>query len=175
MNPKITEKEWLEDFRDFVSHEGTPVPENMSRRILDYVHRELNPSPWLVFAKLFGVHTVVGTLSLAICDQFGMSPFNTGISLAEYFMKFGHSMCMTLCGFLFVGLSVAFAFVILRSEELSVLNRTAWLQVPSLSLLSLVIFTGIGAEVALGIGVLWFLGAMVGGFVPFAIHHLKTV
>ncbi|MBK7842924.1 MAG: hypothetical protein IPJ71_04400 [Bdellovibrionales bacterium] len=174
MNHKITEREWLEDFSDFVSSEGTSVPDNVSQNILSYVHRELNPSAWFVFAKLMGIHSVVGTLSLSICEQFGMSPFSTGISLTEFFMRLGHSICMALCGFLFVGLSVALAFFMLKSEELSVLKKNSWIQIPSLGLLSLAVFIGFGAEMVFGIGFLWFIGAMLGGFTPILIRNLKT-
>lgn len=172
MNSKITEREWLELF-DFVSSKerGFRI---MFHKIQSYVHRELNPSAWFsVGQKLMGIHSVVGTLSLSICEQFGMSPFSTGISLAEYFMRFGHSVCMALCGFLFVGLSVAIAFFMLKSEEFSVLKKNSWVQIPSLGLLSLAVFIGFGAEMVFQINY-WFIGAMLGGFTPILIRNLKT-
>ena len=109
MNPRITEKEWLEDFKDFVTAKEVAVPEDVSKRILNYIHRDLNPSSWLVFLKLLGIHSIVGTLSLAMCDQFGMNPFNTSFSLSQYFMRFGYSFCMVLCGGLFLGLTGIFS------------------------------------------------------------------
>jgi hypothetical protein len=136
---KTTEKEWLEDFKEFVQSEGAPVPQDISDNILNRVRIDLNPSPWMVFAKLFGVHLVVGTLSLAICSQFGLNPFHSNFSLSEYFMR--------------------------RREELLVLSRNAPLQVFGLSVLSMVAFIGFGAEVVLGIGILWFVGSMFGGIV----------
>jgi len=162
---KITEKEWLEDFKEFVQSDGVPVPREVSENILKRVHADLNPSAWLVFSKLFGIHLVVGTLSLAICSQFGLNPFHTDFSLSEYFMKFGHSTCMVLCGVLFIGLTIILGRLFLRREELLVLSRNAPLQVFGLSVLSMAAFIGFGAEVVLGIGILWFLGAMLGGVV----------
>lgn len=163
MNRRISEKEWVEEFRDFVSSEGAPVPEELSRSILQRIHAELNPSPWTVFTKLFGIHIVVGTLSLAICDQFGLSPFDTGFSLANYFMRFGHSACMMLCGVLFIGLTVILSRAFLKVDEFRVLSRNAVLQVFGLSIFSLVLFIAFGAQIAAGIGILWLLGAMLGG------------
>ena len=163
MAPKFTEKEWLEDFQDFVSSQSAEVPKPISENILSYVRRALNPSPWLVFLKLSGVHGVIGTLSLAICDQFGMNPFLTGFSLADFFMKFGHSVCMTLCGFLFLSLSVLFAGLLLRPEEFRVVSKNAWVQLPSLALLSLGAFLAVGADVIFGIALLWLAGALLGG------------
>ncbi len=171
--PKITEKEWLEDFNDFMKGDGTAVPEDVSHTVLQYVHNALNPSSWMVFLKLLGIHGVVGTLSLAICDQFGINPFSTGFSLAQYFMKFGHSVCMTICGFLFISLSIFFSRLIFRQEEFVVLKKNVLSQAFSLSAISLGVFMIVGAEFALSIGVLWVIGAVLGGFVTAQIGGLK--
>lgn len=160
---RISEREWLEDFKEFVSSNATPVPKEVSAKILQRVHASLNPSPWLVFAKMFGIHAVVGTVSLSVCNQFGLNPFRTSFSLSDYFMRFGHSMCMVLCGVLFIGLSVALARVLLSREEFSVLARNAPLQVFALSVFSIVAFLAFGADIVFGIGVFWLIGAMFGG------------
>lgn len=162
----MTEKAWLDEFSEFVKTEGAPVPEQLSKKILNTVYSSLNPSAWIVFLKLLGIHSIVGTLSLAICNQFGLNPFQTNISLSEYFMSFGHSVCMTLCGVLFVGLSATLAALFLRNEEVRVLRKNLLIQVFVLSSASLAVFIAFGAEVALGIGVLWLLGALLGGIIP---------
>lgn len=158
-----TEKEWLDDFKEFVHADGTPVPKDVSESILSRIRSDMNPSAWIVFSKIFGIHLFVGTLSLAVCSQFGLNPFRTSFSLSDYFMKFGHSTCMVFCGVLFIGLTVTLGRFILRREELLVLSKNAPLQVFGLSVFSIVAFIGFGADIVLGIGVLWFLGAMVGG------------
>lgn len=163
MNRRISEKEWVQDFQDFVNSEGGPIPEEISQKILRRIRADLNPSAWIVFAKMLGVHTVVGTLSLGICDQFGLSPFRTGFSLSNYFMSLGHSTCMVLCGFLFIGLSILLAGLVLRKEEVRVLAKNAPLQVFGLGVLSLAAFIGFGAQFVLGIAALWLVGAMIGG------------
>lgn len=175
MTPKMTEKEWVEDFREFVTTKGVSVPEELSNKILSHIHKVMHPSAWLVFAKLLGIHAVVGTLSLAVCNQFGINIFNTNFSLSDYFMKFGHSVCMTLCGFLFIGLSVSFAFLLLNQEELWVFRKNSFIQIFSLSLFSLVSFLAFGAEVVLSIGALWLFGALIGGFLPVLIYKLRNL
>lgn len=162
---KLNEKEWLEEFKDFVQAEGMAVPAEVRENILRQVRADLNPSAWRVFAKMLGIHGVVGTLSLAICNQFGLNPFHTDFSLSEYFMKFGHSTCMVLCGVLFIGFTVVLGSILLRREELLVLSRNAFLQIFGLSVLSMAAFIGFGADIVLGIGILWFVGAMIGGFI----------
>ncbi len=166
MKSKTSEKEWLYDFKDFMESKSSAVPNEVSQKVLDFVRHDLNPSAWLVFAKLFSIHAVIGTLSLSVCNQFGMNPFRTGFSLSEYFMKFGHGTCMVLCGFLFVSLSILIASVMLKNTELRVLKKNALLQVPSLSLLSLAIFMAFGADILFQIAFLWSLGAMIGGLAP---------
>lgn len=160
-----SEKEWLDEFKAFIQAEGTPVPRDVSENILNKVRKDLNPSAWMVFAKLLGIHLVVGTLSLAICNQFGLNPFGTSFSLSEYFMTFGHSTCMFLCGVLFIALTIILGKFVLRREELLVLSKNAPLQVFGLSIFSLAALIGFGAKVVLGIGILWFVGAMIGGLV----------
>lgn len=172
---KITEKEWLKEFEDFVNTKDAVVPEDISKKILTRIHAEMNPSAVLVFFKLLGIHLVVGTLSLGICNQFGLNPFNTEFSLSEYFMTFGHSTCMVLCGVLFIGLTVTLGHLVLRREELIVFSRSAPLQVFFLSILSLAAFIGFGADIVFGIAVLWFIGAMVGGVLTAKAFSLRRL
>ncbi len=161
-----SERDWLEDFKEFIETPDTVVPPEVSQKILSRIHVALNPSAWLIFAKLLGIHSVVGTFSLAVCDQFGMSPFNTGISLSEFFMEFGHSFCMGLCGFLFLGLSVLIASLVFRPEEFNVLRKNSFIQIFVLSILSLAAFFFMGAELLVGIGLIWLIGAFLGGLTP---------
>jgi hypothetical protein len=170
---KIVEKEWVKDFQEFVQNEGTAVPEEISSSILSRVRRDLNPSAWIVFAKLLGIHSVVGTLSLAICSQFGIDPFHTGFSLSEFFMELGHSVCMALCGVLFVTLSIVAARQFIQPEELRVLRKNAWLEIFGLSSISLGVFAALGAEITLLIGAVWLAGATIGGVTAVMIPQQK--
>jgi hypothetical protein len=54
MNHK--EKEWMKDFTEFVNSEEIAVPPALSEKIVSHVHKSLNPSIYLVFLKLLGVH-----------------------------------------------------------------------------------------------------------------------
>ncbi len=165
MKSKLTEKEWVEEFKDFIQvSENVSVPEVISNQILQHVHKALNPSAILVFLKLFGIHLAVGTLSLAICHQFEINPFGTEKSLADWFMAIGgHKFCMVSCGILFTALSILVAGYFLNTEEVRVLRRTEFLQAFSLSVFSLAAFFFFGAEFALVFVGLWLLGALSGG------------
>ncbi len=172
MSNEKKENELLQDFRDFVKSDSL-VPPDLTAKILDCVRRDLTPSSLYVFTKLFAVHLFVGTLSLAVCDQFGVNPFNTTFSLTNYFMKFGHNFCMTLCGFLFLGLSTVFSKVVLNTNEFIVLKNNTFIQVFFLSILSLIFFLLLGAKMVISAAAFWLLGAVLGGIL--IIHLMGTI
>src|SRR5690606_26669721 len=112
----------------------------------------LNPSPFRVFGKLLGIHSVVGFFSLSFCHQFELNPFKTSHSLDNWFMAVGgHSVCMIVCGVLFLGLSVLASGYFLSLEEARALRRTGFPQSFALGTLSLILFHSVGAELALTI------------------------
>ena len=161
---KTNSNEWLDDYQEFLSQPKEEVPQKLAENTFLKIQNFLRPSAVKVFLKLLSVHIVTGALSLSICHQFGMNPFNTKQSLADWFMKVGgHHFCMLGCGVLFVGLSVLAAGYFLSVEEVRALKRTEFLQNLSLGLISIGFFAAFGAEMALSIAGLWLLGALVGG------------
>lgn len=159
-------KQWMNEYSEFLNSEEISVPQDLSQAVLGNIQKLLNPSAWTVFAKLSGIHLVVGFFSLAICHQFGVNPFGTTHSLSDWFMEmWGHSACMIGCGVLFVGLTLLSAGYFLTVEEVRALRRTEFLQTLSLGVVSLAIFAAFGAELALALAGLWLLGGLVGGFV----------
>ncbi len=157
--------EWLNEFNEFVSCESVEVPSSLSEKVFTKVESLLNPSPLLVFTKIFGIHLIIGFLSLSVCHQFGVNPFGTSFSLVDVFMKWGgHGACMIFCGVLFLSLSLSAAGFFLSVEEVHALRKTEFLQALSLGVISLGIFSMVGAQLALTVAGLWLLGALVGGF-----------
>ncbi len=163
MSLKTSEDKWIEEFKSFAAQTSEVVPRMVSDQILARITAEMRPSVLKVFAKLLGIHGVVGTLSLAICNQFGLSPFPTHFSLSDYFMRWGHSVCMFCCGVLFIGLTVLLSQFVLSVEEFKVFSKNSFLQVFTLSVFSLVSFLAFGAEMTLGIALFWLVGALLGG------------
>lgn len=163
---KSENKEWINDFNEFVNFEETSVPQSLSDRVLTRMDSLLNPSAMSVFLKVLGIHFVVGFLSLSVCHQFDVNPFRTPASLADVFMKWGgHSVCMVFCGVLFLGLSLGASGFFLSIEEVRALRRTEFIQGLSLGVISLGAFAVVGAELALTFAGLWLLGALIGGFI----------
>lgn len=162
---KNQNQDWLKDYSEFLNADHTNVPTELTANVLANINQLLSPSAISVFSKIFGIHTVTGFLSLAVCNQFGLNPFRTSHSLADIFMNIGgHRFCMMACGTLFISLSIFLAGFFLTIEETRALRKTELLQTLSLGLISLGLFIAVGAEVALSLGTLWMLGGLLGGF-----------
>lgn len=158
--------EWLKEFAEFTEGSEEPVPRFLDEKVLKKVNRLLNPRPVLIFFKILFTHLIVGSLSLSVCHQFGVNPFNTTYSLDTVFMNWGgHGFCMVACGLLFVGSSLAISGIFLNLEEVKTLRRTEFLQAFFLSGISLGIFMIAGAEIVFTIAGLWLFGGLIGGFV----------
>ena len=168
-------KKWLKEYEEFRGPDSVIVPDALSKKVLNKMSRIMNPNAFKIFAKLFGIHLIMGTLSLSICHQFGLNPFRTESSFADWFMEVGgHSFCMVACGIVFLSLSLVTAGYFFSLEEVRVLRKTEFLQVGALSILSLGLFIAVGAELAITIAGLWFVGGLVGGFLSTeAIWHFK--
>ena len=161
------DQEWLKDYEDFVgTNNSAEVPKEIKDQVFNKILKLINPNPLVVFFKILGIHSAVGFLSLSVCHQFGMNPFNTETSLADWMMSVGgHHLCMIGCGILFVGISLLSAGYFLTVEEVKVLKKTEFLQSLTLGVVSLGLFAAFGAEFAMSIAGLWLFGGLIGGFV----------
>lgn len=169
-------KEWINEYSEFLNANEISVPLELNQGVLGIIKTLLNPSAWMVFAKLLGIHLIVGYFSLGICHQFGMNPFATTHSLSDWFMEmWGHSVCMIGCGVIFVSFSIFAAGYFLTVEEVKALKRTEFSQTFSLGLVSLILFAALGAEFVLTFAGFWLFGALVGGYLATeAAWMLKT-
>lgn len=153
---------WMKEFQEFSQIKSESVKTSAS--LFQSVKNRLFPNPWKVFGKISGIHALVGFLSLGICTQFGLNPFNTTYSLSEWFMRTGgHSVCMVFCGIFFIACTYLLANMILNLEELEAVRKYGWLQIGILSIGSLAAFYFFGGEIVLSFGLFWILGAFLGG------------
>ena len=166
MKKTPTPQEWIEEFQEFMGADQAQVPKAVSDSILARVHNDLNPSSWLVFAKVSAIHAVMGFITLLFCPQFGLG-FTDGMGLMALFMRFGDQACMVGCGAVFMGGSLLTASLVLRNEELRVIRKTEILQVSTLALLSMGVFICTGVGVVASLGAFWVLGSILGGLGTF--------
>ena len=162
---KTNESKWFAEFEEFFQIEPVKVPDDLAKTITSRIQAKLRTSDWLVFAKVFAIQSVVGTFSLGICNQFGMSPFSFNISLVDYFMKFGHNACMVFCGFFFLGAGLLAARAFLTTSEVQVLLDNRKLQILGLASIFLGVFAILGAQLTLSLAALWLAGAILAGIV----------
>lgn len=160
------ENEGLNDYQDFLNQEAPAVPIVIKDQVYTQIQKLIHPKAIMVFFKILALHVGVGFLSLSVCHQFGINPFNTEKSLADLMMRYGgHNFCMVGCGILFVSLSILASGLFLTVEEVNALKRTEFLQTISLGIISLGLFAVVGTELALSLAGLWLLGSLIGGFV----------
>ncbi len=177
MDPNEKEK-WLMEFSEFsnIRSDESQVPPGLFKKL----KKRLFPNPWMVFGKIAGIHAVVGYLSLAVCTQFGLNPFETNQSLTNWFMKIaGHNFCMLLCGLFFMATTYGLSNLFLNLEELEAIRRFEWLQTAIMGLVSLAAFYFFGAELVGTFVILWAIGALIGGILSiegsYRLRRLLTV
>jgi hypothetical protein len=156
------------DFEDFMAGEEISPSKELDRTILSYVHRKMNPTGLQIFQKLTLIQLVTGMATLLFCPQFGIS-LTGSTGLMGVLMKYGDNVCIAGCGALFLSSSALASILLLRPEELRVLKRNQLLQFPVLALTTLGIFICLGAPVISTLGISWFMGSMLGGFLTFGV------
>jgi hypothetical protein len=132
--------------------------------VLKQVRAELNPSAFAVFTKTALIHAFVGGLTLLFCPQFGIK-LTSSHGVMPYLMKFGEGFCMLGCGAVFTAMSLLVASIALRAEEVRALKRNWPLQLAILAMLSLGALLCLGGEILLTLGLIWAVGAIIGGAV----------
>lgn len=160
MREKIDPKIWADDFKVFLDAPEIKPPAHIKEEIFRIVHRDLNPTLWMVLAKLGGIHVFVGSLSLLFCSQFGIG---RGYNLMHAFMNYGAFACMAFCGALFLGMTVLIAGFVLSNPELKKIRSTGYAPVGLLGVMSLVVLFFFGAEIALDLAIFWLIGAIFAG------------
>jgi hypothetical protein len=162
--------EWLNELNEFSNLKVDSS--QISPALRSSLRNKLFPNPALVFSKVLAVHALVGYFSLAICDQFGLNPFQTQQSLTLWFMKIaGHSFCMLLCGTFFMMTTYVLSNLILSLEEIETIKRYEWLQTGIMGLISLAAFYFFGAELVGTFVLLWIIGAFMGGYVSIELSY----
>ena len=153
---------WENDFSEFLASKVEEVPSHLSAQVFSHVHKELNPTALSVFAKISLIHFVSSMVTLVFCPQFGIS-LTSNMGIMPYLMKYGEGVCMLGCGAVFTGLSFFAASLFLRPEQVLVFHNNRILQLSLLSTLSLGAFLCMGGSVVASLGMIWIVGAVLGG------------
>lgn len=147
---------------EFMAVEPVSVPKAVETSVFSLIDEALHPSPLKVFVRVALIQFVVGSFTLLFCPQFGVS-FLSSHGIMPFLMQFGESVCMLGCGAIFTSLSLLLVSFLLRPEEIRSLRRHEVLHLFSLSTLSLGALLCLGGEIVFTLGLVWLLGAMIGG------------
>jgi hypothetical protein len=162
MTPKF-EEETNKDFKEFMQTDSVTPPFILQENIFSIVHKDLNPSVWYVFSKMSLIHLSAGIVTLSLCPQFGFRFFGEGPGLMRFFSHLGTYACTSLCGAFFVGTSLFVSGFVLRPEELKSLRNHRWLQVSTLTFLSLGAFIMLDTKILFAFAASWLVGSILGG------------
>lgn len=163
------------DFKEFLhsSEKETLSPSNeLSRKILSQVRKDLIPSKPIVFGKLLLVQAFIGVITMLFCPQFSMSLTNHDQLYHFFHRTFGHYGCMMICGSLFIGSGALFSTTILNLAEIRLIKSSKFLSYLVLSGTFVMTFMLIGAEIYLDIALVWIFGATLSGSVFFQVSSI---
>ncbi|MCB1196862.1 MAG: hypothetical protein KDK51_00695 [Deltaproteobacteria bacterium] len=161
------------DFQQFQEDGAINVApqERLQENVLRYVKNELNPSHTRVFSKLLAVHAFIGTLTLTLCPQFSMSLTHQHHMFHYFHHTFGKYVCMFICGTIFIGTGAVFAAYLLKKSEVLLIRKTKWLYYTSMSMIAVLSFILLGADVYLPLALCWFAGASISGIALFDLNY----
>lgn len=158
------------EFEDFKKSDSALPTEELSKKVLNIVKDDIEPRSAIVFSKLLAIQTLVGFLTLTLCPQFSLSLTNKHELFHYFHYKFGESICMMICGSIFIGTGAIVAAYVLKKSEVQKIRSSTFLYYFTITSIALASFTMIGTEIYLRLASLWFLGALIAGMSMFELN-----
>ena len=155
------------EFKKFLKSYEAP-PAALDERILGQARKSLYWENLLVLLKVFATHLLAGVATLAVCPQFGWSPFKAPDSLPHIFMSYGVWACGLFCGSFFMGAGALLSSILLGRREFLAYNRKLWTYSGVSSAVFMTALMFLGKEQASAHGTylsvmfigFWFIGAV---------------
>ena len=151
------------DFNDFKHNDSNSPGKSLDLKIFNYVRSEIDPSVTVVFSKLIGVQALIGFITLTFCPQFSLSLTNNHELFHYLHYQFGKSICMAICGSIFIGTGAVVSAYLLKSSEIQKVRRSSLLYYFSITSIALAFFTLLGPNMYLKLAGFWFIGAFIAG------------
>lgn len=73
--------------------------------------------------KIIILYIITGFISLSLCPQFGLNPFNRSPELIHMFMSYGTWTCGLFCGSVFMGVGAVLKFILLGRKDILLLRN----------------------------------------------------
>ncbi|MBU6152823.1 MAG: hypothetical protein KGP28_00845 [Bdellovibrionales bacterium] len=93
------------------------VPEGLHERVRAELEARMKPSFFRILFSILKAQIILGALTLLVCPQFGIGPLGGGDGLMGWVESYGHLICGTYCGSIFVGLNVLYARFFLPLDD----------------------------------------------------------
>lgn len=151
------------DFDEFLRSGGRTPQKDVSQAILDRVRSDLEPPVSLVFTKLLLVQSIVGVMTLLFCPQFNLSLTNNYDLFHFFHRNFGQTICMAICGGIFVGSGALIGSFILRKPEMNQVAKRPLLYYFAVASVFLSAFLLLGVDVYLEAALAWMVGSWLIG------------
>ncbi len=167
-NKKKIPETWESDFLDFVNSDTINPPVILTERIKAHISDDINPAIWKIVAKLAGLQTVCATFTLFFCPQFaiGFAKRDYLATLIQHSDGFGF---MVACGVIFLGGGAALAPLFFNKAELRVSEKSLLAYFPTISILAVVLFYLLGADIYFATALPWFIGGSVGSLIAYSL------
>ena len=151
------------DFNDFKSNDSCAPDESLNLKVLNYIREDIDPRFTVVFSKLVGIQALIGFLTLTFCPQFSLSLTNNFELFHYLHYKFGESICMAICGSIFIGTGAFVSAYLLKKAEIQKIRRSIFLYYFTVSSIALAFFTFLGPSIYFELATFWFFGALAAG------------
>ena len=163
-----------DDYQDFLSSTAKNPNKAIDEKVLSYVEDRLNPGHKTVFLKLFSVQAFIGFITMLFCPQFNFSLTNNHDLFHYFHHNYGESICMIICGTIFMGTGAFFASFLLKKPEVAKIHQSVFLYYMALSIVALSIFFALGATIYLNLVAFWIVGAISSGVLFFEISKFTS-
>ncbi len=154
----------------------------MTEKLKAAISRNPRPAIWKIFFKLAAIQAACATFTLIFCPQFeiGFAKHDHLADLIQHSDGFGF---MFVCGMIFLGGGAAIAPIIFKQAEIKAMERSVLIYFPTASLLAVILFYSVGADIDWTHALPWFLGGALGSmisfklvkFVRFRHHHSMKI
>jgi small-conductance mechanosensitive channel len=159
------------DYRDYSLNNEISAPTKLSNDILKNVLTELTPSKSAVFIKLIYTQVFIGLITLTFCPQFKLS-LTANYDLFHYFHHtFGSTVCMIICGIIFMAPSALFVCLLTNKNERSLILKSKGLYHLAISMMALLVFFLFGAQVCGLMTLVWLVGAVGSSVLIFELNY----
>ncbi|MDH5581141.1 MAG: hypothetical protein OEY33_04485 [Bdellovibrionales bacterium] len=157
----------MDEFKDFLNNESVSPNKSLDEKVLNHVQRDLKITPTQLFLKIFGIHTIVGLLTLLFCPQFELSLTNNHEVFHFFHRTFGPYICMMICGVIFVGTGSLLVGGIINFRDLSIIHKHPFLYFSGITGFFILGFIIFGAKIYLESVLFWALGSILSSVIFF--------